>query len=107
MITGGDAGAAVAGDEVFLMIPVPANIKVSLATGVTGMRKGSAGLSAMPESILQEDPFSVHSFAFRGPLGDPIKVIGVMARNHVSCPSDLSAGVSFGSHRRNAKLGRR
>lgn len=52
------------------MIPVPAQAKVWLAAGVTDMRKGFNGLSA-----LAEDPFSGHLFVFRGRRGDLIKVI--------------------------------
>ena len=48
------------------MIPVPAQTKVWLAAGVTDMRKGFNGLSALAEKVLAEDPFSGHLFVFRG-----------------------------------------
>jgi transposase len=57
------------------MIPVPAQTKVWLAAGVTDMRKGFNGLSALAEKVLAEDPFSGHLFVFRGRRGDLIKVI--------------------------------
>ena len=57
------------------MIPVPAQTKVWLAAGVTDMRKGFNGLSALAEKALAEDPFSGHLFVFRGRRGDLIKVI--------------------------------
>ena len=57
------------------MIPVPASTKVWLACGVTDMRKGFAGLSALTETVLQRDPYSGHLFVFRGRRGDLIKVI--------------------------------
>ena len=57
------------------MIPVPAQTKVWLAAGVTDMRKGFNGLSALAEAVLAEDPFSGHLFVFRGRRGDLIKVI--------------------------------
>lgn len=57
------------------MIPVPAGTKVWLAAGVTDMRKGFAGLSAMAETVLRQDPYSGHLFVFRGRRGDLIKVI--------------------------------
>ena len=57
------------------MIPVPAHTKVWLAAGVTDMRKGFNGLSALAETVLREDPFSGHLFVFRGRQGDLIKVI--------------------------------
>ena len=57
------------------MIPVPANTKVWLAAGITDMRKGFNGLSALAETVLSEDPFSGHLFVFRGRCGDLIKVV--------------------------------
>lgn len=57
------------------MIPVPAQTKVWLAAGVTDMRKGFNGLSALAEKALAEDPFSGHLFVFRGRRGDLIKII--------------------------------
>lgn len=57
------------------MIPVPAQTKVWLAAGVTDMRKGFNGLSALAEKALAEDPFSGHLFVFRGRRGDLVKVI--------------------------------
>ncbi|MBT4083774.1 MAG: IS66 family insertion sequence element accessory protein TnpB [Gammaproteobacteria bacterium] len=57
------------------MIPVPAQTKVWLCTGVTDMRKGFAGLSALAEKVLNQDPYSGHLFVFRGRRGDLIKII--------------------------------
>jgi transposase len=57
------------------MIPVPASTKVWLAAGVTDMRKGFNGLSALAQDVLKQDPFSGHLFVFRGRRGDLIKVI--------------------------------
>ena len=57
------------------MIPVPASTKVWLAVGVTDMRKGFNGLSALAQEVLKQDPFSGHLFVFRGRRGDLIKVI--------------------------------
>ena len=53
-----------------MMIPVPASTKVWLACGVTDMRKGFAGLSALTETVLQRDPYCGHLFVFRGRRGD-------------------------------------
>ncbi len=39
------------------------------------MRKGFDGLSALAETVLEQDPFSGHLFVFRGRRGDLIKVI--------------------------------
>ena len=57
------------------MIPVPIATKVWLAAGVTDMRKGFNGLSALAETALKQDPFSGHLFVFRGRRGDLVKVI--------------------------------
>lgn len=38
------------------MIPVPAGVKVWLATGHTDMRKGFPGLSMMVQETLKRDP---------------------------------------------------
>jgi transposase len=57
------------------VIPVPANTKVWLAAGVTDMRKGFGGLSALAEKVLAEDPCCGHLFVFRGRRGDLLKVI--------------------------------
>ena len=57
------------------MIPLPAHTKIWLAAGVTDMRKGFNGLSALAERVLSEDPFSGHLFVFRGRGGDLIKII--------------------------------
>ena len=53
------------------MIPVPAQTKVWLAAGVTDMRKGFNGLSALAEKVLLEDPYCGHLFVFRGRRGQP------------------------------------
>jgi len=57
------------------MIPVPASTRIWLAGGVTDMRKGFVGLSAMTEQVLKGDPYSGHLFVFRGRRGDLVKVI--------------------------------
>jgi transposase len=57
------------------MIPVPASTKVWLAAGVTDMRKGFNGLSALAEKVLELDPYCGHLFCFRGRRGDLLKVI--------------------------------
>ena len=57
------------------MIPVPANMRVWLAAGVTDMRKGFNGLAAQAQRVLAADPYSGHLFVFRGRRGDLIKVV--------------------------------
>ena len=46
------------------MIPLPAHTKIWLAAGVTDMRKGFNGLSALADKVLSEDPFSGHQRVF-------------------------------------------
>jgi transposase len=46
-----------------------------LAAGVTDMRKGFNGLSALAEKVLAQDPFCGHLLVFRGRRGDLVKVI--------------------------------
>jgi transposase len=48
---------------------------VWLAAGVTDMRKGFDGLSALVQTHLAHHPFSGHLFVFRGRRGDRIKVL--------------------------------
>lgn len=57
------------------MIPVPAGVKVWLATGHTDMRRGFPGLSLMVQETLKRDPMCGHLFVFRGRGGGLIKVI--------------------------------
>jgi len=57
------------------MIPVPAGVRVWLATGHTDMRKGFPGLALLVQEQLKSDPHGGHLFVFRGRRGDLIKVM--------------------------------
>src|SRR6202162_118007 len=57
------------------MIALPANTRIWIAAGVTDLRRGFVGLSALVQTALEQDPFSGHVFLFRGRRGDLIKVI--------------------------------
>lgn len=57
------------------MIPVPAGVRVWLATGHTDMRRGFPSLAVMVQEQLKQDPFSGHLFIFRGRRGDLLKII--------------------------------
>lgn len=57
------------------MIGLPAGTKVWVACGVTDMRKGFDGLSALVQLALHEDPFSGQLFVFRGRRGDRVKIL--------------------------------
>jgi transposase len=57
------------------MIGLPAGTRIWIAAGVTDLRRGFTGLSAMVQTTLQENPFSGHVFVFRGRRGDLIKLL--------------------------------
>jgi transposase len=57
------------------MMGPPTNTRVWIAAGVTDLRRGFTGLSALVESKLEQKPFSGHMFVFRGRRGDLIKVL--------------------------------
>ena len=57
------------------MIPVPAGVRVWLASGQTDMRKGFGGLALLVQEVLKADPNGGHVFVFRGKRGDLIKLI--------------------------------
>jgi transposase len=54
------------------MILLPAGARIWIAAGVTDLRRGFTGLSAIAQTVLEENPFSGHVFVFRGRLGDLI-----------------------------------
>ena len=57
------------------MIALANDTRVWLAAGMTDMRKGFDGLSALVATTLEADPFSGHVFVFRGKRGDRIKLL--------------------------------
>src|SRR5207237_10912942 len=52
-----------------------ANTRIWIAAGITDLRRGFTGLSALVETKLEQKPFSGHVFVFRGRRGDLIKVL--------------------------------
>ena len=56
------------------MIPIPAGVRVWLATGHTDMRKGF-DLALIVQETLKRDPHCGHLFVFRGRRGDLIKCL--------------------------------
>lgn len=56
------------------MIALPANARVWIAAGVTDLRCGFGGLSALVQTTLEQDPYAGHVFVFRGRRGDLIKL---------------------------------
>ena len=57
------------------MMTLPTNTHIWIAAGITDMRKGFTGLSALIQTALEQDPYSGHVFVFRGRRGDLIKLI--------------------------------
>jgi len=57
------------------MISFPTNTRIWIVAGVTDMRRGFTGLSAMVQTALEQNPLSGHVFVFRGRRGDLIKVL--------------------------------
>jgi transposase len=57
------------------MMELPTGTHVWIAAGVTDLRRGFTGLSAVVQTVLDQDPFSGHVFVFRGRRGDLIKVL--------------------------------
>ena len=57
------------------MMALPANTRIWIAAGVTDLRRGFTGLSALVQTTLEHDPLSGHVFALRGRRGDLIKLL--------------------------------
>ena len=57
------------------MIGPGTGVRVFLAAGRTDMRCGIAGLCARAKKALGEDPASGAVFAFRGRMGDRLKIL--------------------------------
>ena len=57
------------------MISSPHATSIWIAAGVTDMRRGFTGLSAVALTVLEPNPYSGHVFVFRGKRGDLIKVL--------------------------------
>jgi transposase len=56
-------------------IGMRAGTRVWLAAGVTDMRCGIDSLAARVHSVLAQDPYAGHVFAFRGRRGDRVKLL--------------------------------
>ncbi|MEP6602035.1 MAG: IS66 family insertion sequence element accessory protein TnpB [Nitrospirota bacterium] len=57
------------------MISLPSSASIWIASGVTDMRRGFTGLSAVAQTVLEQNPYSGHVFVFRGRRGDLVKVL--------------------------------
>ena len=54
---------------------IPANTQIWIVAGLTDLRRGFVGLSAMVQTALEQNPFNGHVFVFRGKRGDLIKLL--------------------------------
>jgi len=54
---------------------IPTATRIWIVAGVTDLRRGFVGLSAMVQTALKENPFSGQVFVFRGRRGDLIKLL--------------------------------
>jgi transposase len=57
------------------VIPVPANVRIWIATGHTDMRKGMQGLALLVQEHLKRDPHVGDVYVFRGRRGDLLKIV--------------------------------
>ncbi len=57
------------------MISIPTNTRIWIVAGITDMRKGFTGLSALVQTALEQDPLCGHVFVFRGRRGDLVKLL--------------------------------
>src|SRR6202140_4635718 len=57
------------------MIAPPTNTQIWIAAGVTDLRRGFTGLSALVQIKLEQSPLSGQVYIFRGRRGDLIKVL--------------------------------
>ena len=59
------------------MISLPSHTKIWIAAGVTDLRRGFTGLSALVQTKLEQNPLSGQVFIFRGRRGDLVKLIWI------------------------------
>ena len=76
------------------MIPVPAGVKVWLATGTTDMRRGMNGLSLQVQQALQRDPHAGDVYVFRGRRGDLLKILWHDGLGMSDYLTDMAASMS-------------
>jgi transposase len=81
------------------MIPIPAGVRVWLATGHTDMRKGFDGLALIVHETLKRDPHCGDLFVFRGRRGDLINACGATARVCACSPNDSNVAGFCGRRR--------
>jgi len=58
-----------------MMLRIPEDIKIYIATAPVDMRRSFDGLSATVHDVLKQNPLSGHIFVFRGKRGDRVKIL--------------------------------
>jgi predicted dithiol-disulfide oxidoreductase (DUF899 family) len=85
------------------MIAPPGNTQIWIAAGVTDLRRGFTGLSALVQTKLEKSPMSGQVFIFRGRRGDLVKLIwfdgdGEGAENRLAAMCGIDAA-AYGRER--------
>ena len=57
------------------MISFPSETRIWIVAGITDLRRGFTGLSAIVQTALEQNPLCGHVFVFRGRRGDLIKIL--------------------------------
>jgi transposase len=57
------------------VIELKTGTRIWIATGFTDLRRGFRGISSLVETVLEQQPYSGHVFAFRGKRGHLIKLL--------------------------------
>ena len=81
------------------MIGPGTGVRVYLACGVTDMRKGIAGLTALTQDVLRQKPASGAVFAFRGDAEIGLSCFIGMARVFAFSTRRLNGGGFLGRQR--------
>jgi len=75
---------------------IPSNTRIWIVAGLTDLRRGFVGLSAMVQTALEQNPFNGHVFVFRGKRGDLIKLLWFDGDGLCLFAKRWSAGASSG-----------
>jgi transposase len=70
------------------MIALPAGTQIWIAAGMTDMRRGFMGLSALVQTVLKQDPFAGHVFVFRALSKNLTGPANCRTRCKLRCPVD-------------------
>ena len=63
------------------MIALPTQTRIWIAAGVTDLRRGFTGLSALVQTKLEQSAFSGQVFVFRGPCAlDEMRAVSITMR---------------------------